>query len=193
MKEYSNTCSVNQIEKNLVGSGKEHKSDPVVHSNVDSITEDKHGSPSVDNESTFWCTNSQILYCLEVLMKLFTEQWKDTCNWTTDNEDVIGQMNSALWHPLHQWILKMYAVLGFIINGTTFKYASQDSRMWLFYNGLTAYVDTKATTTESEWMCNQQKGFMPDYIELHSIEDEQIDISGQYIQYPYIYNNRGWT
>lgn len=177
MKEYPNMRSVsqNEMERNkCVVGGKECKSDGT----ADIIIEDKHGSISEDSQLSSWCSNSQTLYCIEILMKLFTEQWKDMCNWVADNEDGIGQMDGTLWHPLHQWIVKLYAILGYINNGNS----SQDSRICLFYSGLTAYIDTNATTNESNWiLCIQQKRFLSDCIEIQSIADEKIDISGQYL------------
>jgi hypothetical protein len=149
--------------------------DPVCQS-VDtcSITKDIN-KPSVDNGLTN--EDSQVMYSLEILRKLFTEHWKETCHWSIKSENNVGQMDCVLWHPMHQWILKLYAALGFIVKSTKAS-TLQNTKLCSFYFGLSGYVETFAAASEQQWILNLQKGLISDWSGLNSLEEERIERSG---------------
>ena len=108
--------------------------------------------------------SAECIACVTFLYHVIINDWRVTSCWMQDDQlNSIGEIDYRSWHPLHKWIIKLYAVACFLVlySGER-KLQEQAVRL---QNGLSEYVKEHATETEHTWVDGFKKGELIDFEE----------------------------
>ena len=102
--------------------------------------------------------------CVTFLYHVIINDWRVTSCWMQDDQlNSIDEIDYRSWHPLHKWIIKLYAVACFLVlYSGEHKLQEQAVRL---QNGLSEYVKEHATETEHTWVDGFKKGELIDFEE----------------------------
>lgn len=102
--------------------------------------------------------------CVDFSCHVIINDWRVTSCWTQDDQlNSIGEVDCSSWHPLHKWIIKLYAVACFLVLYSADHKLQEQARK--LQNGLSAYVKEHATETEHTWVDGFKKGELIDFEE----------------------------
>lgn len=118
--------------------------------------------------------------CIDLLCHVIINDWRVTLCWTQDDPlNSIGKIDCKSWHPLHKWIIKLYALVSyFVLYSGDHKLQEQAMRL---QNGLSEYVEKHATETERTWVDGFKKGELLDTKE-SCFEEEFISPVGKQVK-----------
>ena len=103
--------------------------------------------------------------CVDFLCHIIINDWRVTSCWIQDDQlNSIGEIDCRSWHPLHKWIIKLYAVSCFLVLYSD-DHKEQEQALRL-QNGLSEYVKHHATETEHIWVDGFKKGELIDFEEI---------------------------
>lgn len=115
--------------------------------------------------------SADIMASIELLCRVITNDWRVTSHWiqTDTCMSSIDEVDCQSWHPLHKWIVKLYAVSYWLVCHFQPKsmLMEQASRL---QNGLAHYVKTYCTKTELAWIDGFSRGELIDLGENYSEE-----------------------
>jgi len=108
--------------------------------------------------------SSECTACVDFLCHVIINDWRETSCWTRDDQlNSIGEIDNRLWHPLHKWIIKLYAVACILVLYSD-DHKLQEQAMTL-QNGLLEYVKEHATENERIWVDSFKKRELIDFKE----------------------------
>ena len=133
-----------------------------------------------DNDVHIVVVSRDFTACLELLCQLIADDWKETSCWIqrfcdSGSDLCVGQLDCVCWHPLHEWIVKLYGVLCLLIT------CSFDSKLMLqitkLHTGCKPYIEKYSTKSEQNWIDAFQRR---ELITQKSFEDEFSCPFGRY-------------
>lgn len=99
---------------------------------------------------------------IDILCQVMIDEWRETSCWTEGNSSTcsVGEMDYSLWHPLHKWLVKLYAVACLIVSHSADNQLHEQAAG--LQNGLSQYVRKHATEREQLWIESFIKGELID-------------------------------
>lgn len=120
-------------------------------SSVKSIHRDDLKAHGQQKQVSDLVVSAECTACFDFLCHVIINDWRVTSCWDQDDQlNSIGEIDYRAWHPLHKWIIKLYAVACFfVLYSGDRKLQEQAVRL---QNGLSGYVKEYATENEHTWV-----------------------------------------
>ena len=115
--------------------------------------------------------SAQVTAGVDLLCRVIMNDWRVALHWIQSEEcgSVAGEIDCSSWHPLHKWIIKLYAMSCWLVSHSLDNtLLDQVTRL---QNGLAEYVKTYSTKTELTWIDGSRRGELIDLTELY-VEEE---------------------
>jgi len=136
----------------------------VEKSSVNSMHRDDPKAHEQQKQMSGFFVSAECIACVDFLCHVIINDWRGTSCWTQDDQlNSIGEIDNRLWHPLHKWIIKLYAVACFLVLYSG-DHKLQEQAMRL-QNALLEYVKEHATENEHTWVDGFEKGELIDFKE----------------------------
>ena len=151
---------------------------------VKSIHPDDPKAHEQQKEMSYLVVSAECEACIDFLFHVIINDWRVTLCWTQEDQlNSIGKIDCKSWHPLHKWIIKLYAMVCFFVSYSgDLKLQEQALRL---QNGLSEYVEKHATETEHTWVDGFKKGELLDTKE-SCFEEEFISPVGKQVKHCFI-------
>ena len=124
---------------------------PVETSSVKSMHRDDPKAHEQQKGMSDLVVSAKCTACFDFLCQVIINDWRVILCWIQDDQlNSIGEIDYRSWHPLHKWIIKLYAVACFLVlYSGEHKLHEQATRL---QNGLSEYVKEHATENEHTWV-----------------------------------------
>ena len=95
---------------------------------------------------------------IDLLCQVMIDEWREISRWTEGDSStcIVGEVDYCMWHPLHKWLVKLYAVACLLVSHSADNKLHEQATG--LQNGLSQYVRKHATEREQMWIESFIKG-----------------------------------
>ena len=95
--------------------------------------------------------SAEVTAGFDLLCQLTMNDWREPLHWIhTKVSEIVGEIDCNTWHPLHKWIIKLYAMSSWLVSHSLDTTVLEQATK--LQKGLAKYVKTFSTKAEFVWI-----------------------------------------
>ena len=147
-------------------------------SRVKSEHEEDTNAPKQQRSNSDLVISTECAVSIDLLCQVMIDEWRETSCWTEGDSStcIFGELDYSSWHPLHKWLVKLYAVACLLVSHSAYNKLHEQATG--LQNGLSQYIRKHATEREEMWIESFIKRELTDY-EGSSLKEEFSSTVGE--------------